>query len=78
MLAAHRHGGRMTLLAFARSWDALRRAPTRPPRHARASCATLEHLLVASLGRRPEATDLGAAIADYRRRRASPRSSPAA
>src|ERR1700754_2235227 len=26
MLAAHRHGGRVTLLAFARSWDAFTRA----------------------------------------------------
>ena len=26
MLAAHRHGGRVTLLAFARSWDSFTRA----------------------------------------------------
>jgi hypothetical protein len=63
MLAAHRHGGRVTLLAFARSWDAFtraRRARRATPRELR----TLEHLLLASL--QPEAeSDLARAIADH-------------
>src|SRR4051812_18317528 len=45
MLAAHRHGSRVTLLAFARSWDAFartRRVRRATPRELR----TLEHLLV--------------------------------
>ena len=48
MLAAHRNGGRVTLLAFARSWDAF--AETRRVRRATArELRTLEHLLLASL-----------------------------
>jgi hypothetical protein len=66
MLAAHRHGGRTSFVSFARAWDefartkAIRRATEREVR-------TLENLLVASLAAEAE-TDLGAAIADYRRR----------
>ena len=61
MLAAHRHGGRVTMLAFARSWDAftgakrVRRVSTRELR-------TLEHLLVASL---EDETDFAQAIAEH-------------
>jgi hypothetical protein len=65
MLAAHRHGGRVTLLAFARSWDAFtrtKRVRRATPREVR----TLEHLLVASLD---EPSDLALAIADYQARR---------
>src|SRR3954465_10546044 len=53
MLAAHRHGGRVTLLAFARSWDAFtrtKRVRRATPRELR----TLEHLLLASLSERSE------------------------
>ena len=61
MLAAHRHGGRVTLLAFARSWDAFAR--TRRVRRASArELRTLEHLLVASLEERSEFAQV---IADY-------------
>src|SRR3954468_15181562 len=62
MLAAHRHGGRVTLLAFARSWDAFtrtKRVRRATPRELR----TLEHLLMASLGER---SDFAQAIAEYR------------
>ena len=61
MLAAHRHGGRVMLLAFARSWDAFtrtKRVRRATPRELR----TLEHLLVASLEDRSE---LAQAIAEY-------------
>jgi hypothetical protein len=61
MLAAHRHGGRVTMLAFARSWDAFartKRVRRATPRELR----TLEHLLVASLEERSE---LAQAIAEY-------------
>ena len=65
MLAAHRHGGRVTMLAFARSWDAFtrtKRVRRATPREVR----TLEHLLMASLG---ETSEFAAAIADYQRKR---------
>jgi hypothetical protein len=61
MLAAHRHGGRVTLLAFARSWDAFartRRVRRATPRELR----TLEDLLVASL---THESDFARAIAEY-------------
>jgi hypothetical protein len=62
MLAAHRHGGRVTMLAFARSWDAFTR--TRRVRRATArELRTLEHLLVASFEEEP--ADLAGAIAEY-------------
>lgn len=65
MLAAHRNGGRTTLLAFARSWD--RYAGSRRVRRAtRRELAVLERLLTASLDD-PEVADLGAAIADHER-----------
>ncbi len=61
MLAAHRHGGRVTLLAFARSWDAFTR--TRRVRRATArELRTLEDLLVASLA---DETDFARAIAEH-------------
>src|SRR6476620_7732732 len=66
MLAAHRHGGRTSFVSFARAWDAFAR--TRTIRRAtEREVRTLENLLVASLAAEEE-TDLGAAIADYRRR----------
>jgi hypothetical protein len=86
MLAAHRHGGRVTLLAFARSWDAFTR--TRRPRRATArELRTLEHLLLASLDD-DEPSDLARAIAEYEatrstirisaRRRSGPRAAAGA
>src|SRR3954451_20862878 len=65
MLAAHRHGGRTSFVSFARAWDAFARTTT-IRRATERELRTLEHLLVASLAREAE-TDLGAAIADYRR-----------
>src|SRR4051794_7447727 len=64
MLAAHRHGGRTTLLAFARSWDSFARArgvrrATRRERH------VLEAQLTASLLEAAPEVDLKAAIADH-------------
>jgi hypothetical protein len=64
MLAAHRNGGRTTLLAFARSWD--RYAGARRVRNAsRRELAVLERELTASLEGEAEPADLGAAIADH-------------
>ena len=63
MLAAHRHGGRTTLLAFARSWDGFARA--RGVRRAtRRELAVLEAQLTASLLEADD-VDLRAAIADH-------------
>ena len=63
MLAAHRHGGRTTLLAFARSWDRFARA--RGVRRAsRRELAVLQAQLTASL-MAAEDVDLKAAIADH-------------
>ena len=75
MLAAHRNGGRTTLLAFARSWD--RFAGSRRVRKAsRRELAVLERLLTQSLANHAEHTDLAAAIADHvelkRRHRVAP------
>lgn len=67
MLAAHRHGGRTSFVSFARAWDAFARTRT-IRRASERELRTLENLLVASLAAEAE-TDLGAAIADYRRRR---------
>jgi hypothetical protein len=61
MLAAHRQGGRVTMLAFARSWDAFTRAK-RPRRATPREVRVLERLLVASLEERSE---LAQAIAEY-------------
>jgi hypothetical protein len=66
MLAAHRHGGRTSFVSFARAWDAFARTKT-IRRATEREVRTLENLLVASLAAEPE-SDLGAAIADYRRR----------
>ncbi|MEA2123260.1 MAG: hypothetical protein QOI80_42 [Solirubrobacteraceae bacterium] len=64
MLAAHRNGGRTTLLAFARSWD--RFAGARRVRNAsRRELAVLERQLVESLEGHSEPADLRAAIADH-------------
>jgi hypothetical protein len=62
MLAAHRGGGRTSLLSFARSWDEFARAK-RVRRATRRELRVLEDLLVASL---ESETDLGAAIAAHR------------
>ena len=62
MLAAHRGGGRTSLLSFARSWDAFARAK-RVRRATRRELRVLEDLLVASLA---SDADLGAAIAAHR------------
>jgi hypothetical protein len=61
MLAAHRNGGRVTLLAFARSWDAFTRA-RRVRRATPRELRTLEHLLLAGL--RTE-SGFAQAIAEY-------------
>ena len=67
MLAAHRHGGRTSFVSFARAWDAFARTKT-IRRATQREVRKLENLLVASLAAEAE-TDLGAAIADYRRGR---------
>ncbi len=64
MLAAHRNGGRTTLLAFARSWDRFANA-SRVRRASRRELVVLERLLTASLENDAEPADLGAAIADH-------------
>ena len=61
MLAAHRHGGRVTLLAFARSWDGFTRAK-RVRRATARELRTLEDLLLASLATESE---FAQAIAEY-------------
>src|SRR5688500_16886331 len=59
MLAAHRNGGRTTLLAFAKSWD--RFAGARRVRNAsRRELAVLERLLTESLQTYSEPADLKA------------------
>ena len=63
MLAAHRCGGRTTLLAFARSWDRFAGA-SRVRRATRREIAVLERLLVASL-EDAGAQDLSSAIAEH-------------
>ena len=70
MLAAHRSGGRTSLLSFARSWDAFARAK-RVRRATRRELRVLEDLLVASLA---ADVDLGAAIAAHRASAAGGRS----
>jgi hypothetical protein len=67
MLAAHRHGGRTSFVSFYKAWDEFARTRTLRPATER-EVRTLENLLVASLAAE-EATDLAAAIADYRGRR---------
>ena len=64
MLAAHRHGGRTTHLAFARSWDNFAGAP-RVRRATRRELSVLEGQLQASLMKDAGWVDLGAAIADH-------------
>ena len=70
MLAAHRNGGRTTLLAFARSWD--RFAGSRRVRRAtRRELSVLERLLTASLAE-PADLNLAAAIAEHETLKARP------
>ena len=64
MLAAHRNGGRTTLLAFARSWDRFAGA-SRVRRASRRELGVLERLLTESLSSHSEPENLGAAIADH-------------
>ena len=64
MLAAHRHGGRTTHLAFARSWDAFA-GSKRVRRATRRELRVLEGQLQASLMKDAGWVDLGAAIADH-------------
>ncbi len=64
MLAAHRHGGRTTLLAFARSWDAFA-ATGRVRRATKRELRILEGQLQASLLKEAGWVDLGTAIADH-------------
>jgi hypothetical protein len=64
MLAAHRRGGRVTLLAFSRAWDSFAR--TKRVRRATArELRLLEDLLVASLANE-ENSDLARAIAEHK------------
>jgi hypothetical protein len=63
MLAAHRHGGRVTLLAFSRAWDAFAR--TKRVRRATArELRILEDLLLASLA--DEGSEFAQAIAEHK------------
>ncbi len=64
MLAAHRHGGRVTLLAFSRAWDAFART-NRVRRAAPRELRVLEDLLLASLADE-EYSDLAQAIAEHK------------
>ncbi len=64
MLAAHRHGGRTTQLAFARSWDAFA-GSKRVRRATQRELRVLEGQLQASLMKDAGWVDLGAAIADH-------------
>src|SRR4051794_8570951 len=65
MLAAHRNGGRTTLLAFARSWDAFARVHAgRVRRATRRELRILESQPTASL-MASEHSDLEGAIADH-------------
>ena len=64
MLAAHRHGGRTTHLAFARSWDALA-GDKRVRRATERELRILEGQLQASLMKESGWVDLGAAIAEH-------------
>jgi hypothetical protein len=67
MLAAHRSGGRTSLLSFARTWDEFAHAK-RVRRATRRELRVLEDLLVASLA---SDVDLAAAIAAHRASAAS-------
>jgi len=64
MLAAHRNGGRTTLLAFARAWDGFAGA-RRVRRATHRELRVLEGQLKASLLKEADWVDLGAAIADH-------------
>ena len=66
MLAAHRHGGRTSFIAFARTWDRFtgaRRARLATERELRLLIAQLEASIVAEQAH----SALGEAIADHRR-----------
>jgi hypothetical protein len=65
MLAAHRNGGRTTLLAFAKSWDAFA-GSTRVRRATERELRILEGQLQASLLKEAGWVDLGAAISEHR------------
>jgi hypothetical protein len=66
MLAAHRHGGRTSFIAFARTWDRFtgaRRARLATQRELRVLVAQLEASILDEQAR----GDLGEAVADHRR-----------
>lgn len=77
MLAAHRNGGRTTLLAFARAWDRLggpsaeRRARRATERELRILTCQLEASLMAEAP-----TDLSAAVAEHEATKARRRDAP--
>lgn len=64
MLAAHRHGGRTTLLDFARAWDRFARSG-KVRRATRRELRVLESQLTDSLANEAGLVDLGAAIAEH-------------
>jgi hypothetical protein len=64
MLAAHRHGGRVTLLAFSRAWDSFARTK-RVRRATERELRVLEDMLRASLANE-EYSDLAGAIAEHK------------
>jgi hypothetical protein len=65
MLAAHRNGGRTSLIAFAHAWDRFARAK-RARRATRRELRILESHLEASLLEHDHATDLATAISEHR------------
>jgi hypothetical protein len=67
MLAAHRSGGRTNLLSFARAWDRFAHAGRRPRRATERELGILRFELECSL-MAVERVDLGAAIAEHRKR----------
>jgi hypothetical protein len=85
MLAAHRHGGRTSLISFARAWDRFAFAGarvTKPrPATARELLVLRTHLEASLLEDETPQGDLGAAISDHRElvgrrsERAEPRAS---
>jgi hypothetical protein len=74
MLAAHRSGGRTNLLSFARAWDRFTRVGRRARRATPRELSILRFELETSL-LAEEHIDLGAAIAEHRRRRPARRAS---
>src|SRR5437763_11161719 len=69
MLAAHRHGGRTSLISFARAWDRFAFAGTRVtqprPATARELLVLRTHLETSLLEEAAPETDLSAAISEH-------------